>query len=156
MKVSENKVVLFHYALVNSAGEVLDGSRGGNPLPYLHGHKNIVPGLEVAMDSREVGDKFEVVVPPEQGYGQRDEAKVQVIDRQAFADFTELEEGMVCQMEDDNGELQLVGITKIEGEDVTVDANHPFAGIELKFDVEIMEVRDATAEELSAGHVELD
>jgi FKBP-type peptidyl-prolyl cis-trans isomerase SlyD len=156
MKVSENKVVLFHYALVNSAGEVLDGSRGGNPLPYLHGHKNIVPGLEAAMDSREVGDKFEVVVPPEQGYGQRDEAKVQVIDRQAFADFTELEEGMVCQMEDDNGELQLVGITKIEGEDVTVDANHPFAGIELKFDVEIMEVRDATAEELSAGHVELD
>ncbi|EAR59795.1 FKBP-type peptidyl-prolyl cis-trans isomerase [Neptuniibacter caesariensis] len=156
MKVSENKVVLFHYALVNSAGEVLDGSRGGNPLPYLHGHKNIVPGLEAAMDSREVGDKFEVVVPPEQGYGQRDEAKVQVIDSQAFADFTELEEGMVCQMEDDNGELQLVGITKIEGEDVTVDANHPFAGIELKFDVEIMEVRDATAEELSAGHVELD
>lgn len=156
MKVSENKVVLFHYALVNSAGEVLDGSRGGNPLPYLHGHKNIVPGLEAAMDSREVGDKFEVVVPPEQGYGERDEAKVQVIDRQAFADFTELEEGMVCQMEDDNGELQLVGITKIEGEDVTVDANHPFAGIELKFDVEIMEVRDATAEELSAGHVELD
>lgn len=156
MKVSENKVVLFHYALVNSTGEVLDGSRGGNPLPYLHGHKNIVPGLEAAMDGREVGDKFEVVVPPEQGYGQRDEAKVQVIDRQAFADFTELEEGMVCQMEDDNGELQLVGITKIEGEDVTVDANHPFAGIELKFDVEIMEVRDATAEELSAGHVELD
>lgn len=156
MKVSENKVVLFHYALVNSAGEVLDGSRGGNPLPYLHGHKNIVPGLESAMTGHEEGDKFEVIVPPEQGYGERDEEKVQSIDRKAFADFTELEEGMVCQMEDDNGELQLVGITKIADDEVTIDANHPFAGIELKFDVEIMEVRDATAEELKAGHIELD
>ncbi len=156
MKVAENKVVCFHYALINSAGEVLDDSRSGNPLPYLHGHKNIVPGLEMAMEGREAGSQFAVVVPPEQGYGIRDEDKVQRIDRAAFADFTELEEGMVCQMEDDDGELQLVGIIKIDEHEVTVDANHPFAGLELKFDVEIVEVRDATEDELAAGRVDLD
>ncbi|WP_286236955.1 FKBP-type peptidyl-prolyl cis-trans isomerase [Neptuniibacter halophilus] len=155
MKVSENKVVLFHYALVNAEGEALDGSRAGEPLPYLHGHKNIVPGLEEAIDGREAGERFQVTLPPEKGYGLRDEDKVQLIDRASFAEFSELEEGMVCQMEDDNGELQLVAVTKIDPEEVTVDANHPFAGMTLNFDVEIMEVREATAEELAAGRVEL-
>ncbi|MGH1462985.1 MAG: FKBP-type peptidyl-prolyl cis-trans isomerase [Neptuniibacter sp.] len=156
MKIENNKAVLFHYALVNSAGEVLDGSRDGNPLPYLHGHSNIVPGLEAAMTGHETGDKFQAVVAPEQGYGLRDENKVSLVDREAFAGFTELEEGMVCQMEDENGELQIVGITKIADDEVTVDANHPFAGIELNFDIEVMEVRDATEAELAAGRIELD
>ncbi len=155
MKVENDKVVLFHYSLVNAEGEVLDGSRGAEPLPYLHGHSNIVPGLEAAMAGHQVGDKLKVTVQPEQGYGLRDESKVQVVDLASFEGFTELAEGMVCQMEDDNGELQLVGITKIEDQEVTVDANHPFAGIELNFDVEIMEVRDATAEELEAGRIDL-
>jgi len=155
MKITKDKVVSFHYALVNADGEVLDGSRDGSPLPYLHGHQNIVPGLEAAMTDHEVGDKFEVKVAPEQGYGQRDEAKVSLVDRASFAGFTELSEGMVCQMEDEQGEPQFVAITKIDEQEVTVDANHPFAGLELNFDVEVMEVRDATEEELSAGRVDL-
>lgn len=154
MKIKNDKVVSFHYALVNAKGEVLDGSRDGNPLPYLHGHKNIVPGLESALIGHEVGDRFKVQVSPEQGYGLRDEEKVSLVDRASFADFSELEEGMVCQMEDEAGEPQFVGITKIDDQEVTVDANHPFAGLELNFDVEIMEVRDATEEELSAGWVD--
>lgn len=156
MKIEKNKVALFHYALVNAQGEVLDGSRGGNPLPYLHGHSNIVPGLEKALEGHEAGDKFKVNVSAEEGYGQRDESKVQLIDRKAFADFTELQEGMVCQMEDEQGDLQLVGITKIDAEEVTVDANHPFAGLELNFDVEVIEVREATEEELAAGRIEFE
>ncbi|WP_420600170.1 FKBP-type peptidyl-prolyl cis-trans isomerase [Neptuniibacter sp.] len=154
MKIENNKAVLFHYALVNPQGEVLDGSRDGAPLPYLHGHSNIVPGLEAALTGHEVGDKFQVTVSPEQGYGLRDESKVTLVDRASFADFTQLEEGMVCQMEDENGELQIVGITKVAENEVTVDANHPFAGIELNFDVEVMEVREASEAELAAGRIE--
>ncbi|WP_415882328.1 FKBP-type peptidyl-prolyl cis-trans isomerase [Neptuniibacter sp. QD72_48] len=155
MKVENNKVVSFHYALKNNAGDVLDDSRDREALPYLHGHKNIVPGLEAALEGREVGDKFEVTLSPEQGYGQRDEAKVQVISRESFAGFDQLEVGMVCQMEDDKGELQLVGITNIDADEVTVDANHPFAGLELNYAVEVIEVREPTEDELSAGRVEL-
>ncbi|MDO6515055.1 MULTISPECIES: peptidylprolyl isomerase [unclassified Neptuniibacter] len=155
MKIANNKVVKFHYALVNADGEVLDGSRGGEPLPYLHGHKNIVPGLEQAMLGHSVGDKFKIKVSPEQGYGLRDEDKVSLVERASFEGFTELAEGMVCQMEDEQGDLQLVSITKIDEEEVTVDANHPFAGLELNFDVEIMDIRDATEDELSAGRIEL-
>lgn len=154
MKVSQNKVVLFHYALINSEGEVLDGSANGEPLPYLHGHKNIVPGLESAMNGRSTGDKFQVKVSPDQGYGLRDEAKVQIVDKASFEGFGDLQEGMVCQMEGEKGELELVCITKIDSDEVTVDGNHPFAGIELCFDVEVVDVREATEEELSAGRIE--
>lgn len=154
MKITNDKVVAFHYALVNSEGEVLDGSRDREPLPYLHGHKNIVPGLEAAMTDHVVGDRFEVKVSPEQGYGARDEEKVSLVDRASFSEFSELSEGMVCQMEDEQGESQFVAITKIDKDEITVDANHPFTGLELNFDVEIMEVRDATVEELSNGRVD--
>ncbi|KXJ54181.1 peptidylprolyl isomerase [Neptuniibacter pectenicola] len=155
MKISKDKVVTFHYALVNAEGEVLDGSRGAEPLPYLHGHNNIVPGLERAMDGHVVGDKFKVNVSPSEGYGLRDEDKVSLVERASFADFAALDVGMMYQMEDENGDTQLVSITQIDDNDVTVDANHPFAGLELNFDVEIMDIREATEDELSAGRIEL-
>jgi len=155
MKISKDKVVTFHYALVSAEGEVLDGSRGAEPLPYLHGHNNIVPGLERAMDGHVVGDKFKVRVSPSEGYGLRDEDKVSLVERASFADFAVLEIGMMYQMEDEKGDTQLVSITQIDDNDVTVDANHPFAGLELNFDVEIMDIRDATEDELSAGRIEL-
>jgi len=155
MKISKDKVVTFHYALVNAEGVVLDGSRGAEPLPYLHGHNNIVPGLERAMDGHVVGDKFKVNVSPSEGYGLRDEDKVSLVERASFADFAALDVGMMYQMEDENGDTQLVSITQIDDNDVTVDANHPFAGLELNFDVEIMDIREATEDELSAGRIEL-
>lgn len=155
MKISKDKVVTFHYALVNAEGEVLDGSRGAEPLPYLHGHNNIVPGLERAMDGHVVGDKFKVNVSPSEGYGLRDEDKVSLVERASFANFAALDVGMMYQMEDENGDTQLVSITQIDDNDVTVDANHPFAGLELNFDVEIMDIREATEDELSAGRIEL-
>ncbi|MFW1676748.1 FKBP-type peptidyl-prolyl cis-trans isomerase [Pontibacter sp. JAM-7] len=154
MQVEENKVVLFHYSLINDQDEVIDGSRGGEPLPYLHGHNNIVPGLEQAMTGRKVGDQFKITVPPEQGYGIRDEDKVYVVDRASFAGFSDLETGMLCQMENPEGDPEYVTVVAIEDDEVTVDGNHPFAGQVLSFDVEVVAVREATEQELSAGRIE--
>lgn len=154
MKIAKDKVVLFHYSLLNAQGEVLDSSRSGEPLPYIHGHKNIVPGLEAALTGHEQGDQLQVTVTPEQGYGLRDESKVQEVDRASFEGFSELEEGMLCQMEDEQGELQLVGVTKITEDAVTVDANHPFSGLELNFEVEVVKIREATEQELAQGRIE--
>lgn len=154
MKITQDKVASFHYALIDRKKKVLDGSRGGDPLPYLHGHKNIVPGLEKALEGREVGDKFTVTVMPSEGYGERDEELVSIVDRSAFQGM-ELKVGMHCQVEDENGEQQLVTVVEFNDEEVAVDGNHPYAGKALTFDVEVVEVRDATEEELSAGRISL-
>lgn len=155
MKITQDKVASFHYALIDRKKKVLDGSRGGDPLPYLHGHQNIVPGLEKALEGREAGDKFTVTVMPSEGYGERDEELVSIVDRSAFQGM-ELKVGMHCQVEDEDGELQLVTVVEFNDEDVAVDGNHPYAGKALTFDVEVIDVRDATEEELSAGRVNLD
>lgn len=155
MKITENAFVEFHYALVNQADEVVDGTRGGEPLPYIHGKGNIIPGLEQALDGREEGEKFNVSISPEQGYGERDEALVSIVDAESFAGFENVDVGMLCQIEDENGEPKLITITAVntEEEEVTIDANHPFAGQTLNFEVEIMNVRAATEAELRDGIV---
>jgi len=155
MKITENAFVEFHYALVNQANEVVDGTRGGEPLPYIHGKGNIIPGLEQALDGREEGEKFNVSISPEQGYGERDEALVSIVDAESFAGFENVDVGMLCQIEDENGEPKLITITAVntEEEEVTIDANHPFAGQTLNFEVEIMNVRAATEAELRDGIV---
>lgn len=154
MKISADKVVAFHYALLNADREVLDGTRDGDPLPYLHGHRNIIPGLEKALEGHEEGDKFDVTVHPDEGYGRRDNGLVQTIKRDVFGD-TQLEVGMHYQVEDDEGELQLVQIIEINDNEITVDGNHPYAGHMLTFDIEVISVRDATETELAQGRLEL-
>jgi len=154
MKIQNDVVVSFHYALIDRKKKVLDGSRGGEPLPYLHGHNNIVPGLEREMEGREAGEKFTVTLMPSDAYGERNEDLVQILDRESFAGM-ELKVGMHCQMEDDAGELQLVTVVEYNDEEVAVDGNHPYAGKALTFDVEIIDVREATADELSEGRVSL-
>ena len=151
MKITDNAYVEIHYALFNETNEVVDGSRGAEPLPYIHGQGNIIPGLESALAGREAGEKFTVTIAPEQGYGERDEEKVTIIDAESFAGFDAIEVGMLCQIEGENGEPQLVTITAIEDDEVTIDANHPFAGQTLNFEVEVMNVRAATDAELSDG-----
>ncbi|WP_299197115.1 peptidylprolyl isomerase [uncultured Amphritea sp.] len=153
MNISNNCYVEIHYTLFNEDQEKVDGSRDGEPLPYIHGQKNIIPGLEQALNGRVVGDTFSVTVPPEQGYGEYDEEKVSIIDAESFAGFDEIEVGMLCQLDDEEGDAQLVMITHIdeaEGE-VTIDANHPFAGQTLNFEVEVISVREATEAELRDG-----
>lgn len=151
MEIAENKVVMFHYTLMDSQGEEIESSRGGDPLAYIHGQSNIIQGLESALEGREAGDQFEVQVPPEQAYGQRDERLVQEVPRDIFEGVDDVEVGMQFRAESQAGE-QMVTVTEVEGDEVTVDGNHPLAGETLHFDVEVTGVREATEEELSHGH----
>jgi FKBP-type peptidyl-prolyl cis-trans isomerase SlyD len=152
MKIAHQKVVSIHYTLTNKQGTVLDSSSGSEPLAYLHGFGNIIPGLENALEGKEMGEKLSVTVEPEQGYGARDEQLVQAVPRTAFKGVEELAPGMQFQAQGPQG-ARLVVVTQVTQDLVTVDANHPLAGQTLQFEVEISEVRDATAEELEHGHV---
>ena len=152
MKIAHEKVVSIHYTLTNSEGAVLDSSTGSDPLAYLHGFGNIIPGLENALEGREAGERLSVTVDPEQGYGVRDEHLVQAVPRSAFKGVNELAPGMQFQAQGPQG-TRLVVVTQVTQDLVTVDANHPLAGQTLHFEVEISEVREATAEELEHGHV---
>lgn len=152
MQIAQNSVVAFHYTLTNDAGEVLDSSEGREPLTYLHGSGNIIPGLEKELEGRQNGDKLQVAVSPEEGYGETQPALVQEVPRDAFQGVESIEPGMQFQAQTQGGPL-MVTVTQIEGDTVTVDGNHPLAGQKLNFDVEIAEVREATAEEVEHGHV---
>ncbi len=149
MKITRDTHVSFHYALEGTDGEVLDGSRDGEPLTYIHGHSQIVKGLEQALEGREAGDSFRQQVSPELGYGERDEDKVLVLDREAFADMPGLKIGLYCQIEDEAGEMRLGKVVALDTREVSVDTNHPFAGQNLMFDVEVIAVRNATDDELA-------
>jgi len=150
--IADGKIVTLAYSLRDEEGDVLDSSEEDGPLVYLHGHENIVPGLEKALTGKSVGEKVRVVVPPEEGYGEWDEEGVQVLARSNFPADVELEVGLQLVMEDEDGDPTPFWIAEIEGEDVTIDFNHPLAGAQLDFDVEILAVRDATSAELSHGH----
>lgn len=152
MQIADRCVAYFHYTLTNDAGEVLDSSNGREPLPYLHGKGNIVPGLEKALAGKKAGDKLDVVVAPEEGYGPHIDSLVQVVPKSAFQGVENLEPGMQFQAESNMGPVSVV-VTSVDGENVTVDGNHPLAGETLHFSVEITQVRDATVEEVMHGHV---
>lgn len=150
--IAADKVVGIHYTLKNAAGDVVDSSSGSDPLFYLHGHDNIVPGLERKLTGRNVGEKLNVVVQPADGYGERDARGEQQVPREAFPADVTLEEGMQLALRDPSGAVVPLWIAKVESELVHVDLNHPLAGEVLTFDVEVVSVRDATGEELEHGH----
>lgn len=152
MKADTDKVVTFHYTLTSDAGEILDTSDGGEPLAYIHGAGNIVAGLEGAITGRQAGDTFKVDVSPEEGYGARHDDMIQQIPREAFVDAGQIEPGMRFQAQTSGG-MHLFTVTAVDDEFVTADGNHPLAGENLHFDIEIVSVRDASAEELRHGHV---
>jgi FKBP-type peptidyl-prolyl cis-trans isomerase SlyD len=153
MQIAQDKVVLFHYTLTNDAGEVLDSSAGGAPLAYLHGQGNIVAGLEKALDGCSAGEKLSVRVEPSEGYGVRDAGLVRRVPRRSFGSISNIKPGMQFEAQLEHGQRRVVTVTAVKGDMVTVDGNHPLAGQNLNFEVEITEVRDATAEELAHGHV---
>lgn len=153
MNVAQDKVVLIHYTLRNDAGEVIDSSSGGDPLAYIHGQGNIIPGLEKALLGKQLGDKVSVKVDPAEGYGVRDDALVQQVPRRSFGGVPEIKPGMQFHAQTGQGHTRVVTVTAIKGDMVIVDGNHPLAGENLNFDVEIADVRDATAEEMEHGHV---
>jgi len=153
MKVSKDKVVLMHYTLKNDKGEVIDSSEGAEPLAFLQGHGNIIPGLEKALEGCKLGDKKEVSIEPEEAYGPLMKDAIQEIPRSALKGIEEVTMGMQLQSQDQDGNPFVVTVVKIEDDKITVDANHPLAGETLHFSVSIEEIRDANKEELSHGHV---
>lgn len=149
--IGDGIVASFHYTLKNGEGEVLDTSTGREPLDYLHGGGNIVPGLERELAGKHVGDKFEAVVAPADGYGERD-GKPQAVDRTAFPAGMPIEVGMMLQAQTPEGDVIPLWVDRVEEERVWVDENHPLAGVTLHFSVEVVRIRDATESELEHGH----
>lgn len=152
MSIETNHVVSIHYTLKGDAGEVIDSSAGGEPLAYLHGHGNLVPGLERELTGKNAGDKLQVKISPADGYGEYDPQLVQRVPRRALKGVGNVRVGMRLHAQTDHGPKP-VTVTQIIGDMVTLDGNHPLAGKNLNFDVEIAAVRAATEEELSHGHV---
>ncbi len=152
MKIEENSVVLIDYTLKDNDGEIIDSSEGAGPLAYLQGAGNIIPGLEEALLGKEAGDKVQASIEPKDAYGERVEEMKQDVPKELFGGIDKIEVGMQFQSETDAGPVM---VTVVEmGEDmITVDGNHPLAGVHLNFDVTIREVREATKEELEHGHV---
>ena len=153
MRISEQKVVTMNYEVADDQGQLIDRSEEGGPLAYIHGNGQLIPGLETALEGRGKGDKVAVHVSPEQGYGERDEEGVQTVARNQFDDSVEIEVGMQFEAQDDDEGHQIVTVAAVDGENITLDTNHPLAGKNLRFKVEILDVRDASTEELSHGHV---
>ena len=149
--IANDLVVSFNYKLTNAEGETLDQSQA-EPLAYLHGAGNIIPGLEKALEGKAVGDKFTVEVPAAEGYGEYNADLVQEVPAQMFQGVENIEAGMQFQAQTDDG-VQIVTVKSVEGDNIIVDANFPLAGQDLTFEVEIVEIREASAEELEHGHV---
>lgn len=155
MRIAENTVVAIDYTLSDDDGKVLDSSDGREPLSYLHGAGAIIPGLERELDGKAVGDELQVAIAPEDGYGQRNDALRQQVAREQFVGVDNLAVGMQFQVQTNNGPT-VITVVEIGDEIVTVDANHPLAGVTLNFAVTVREVREATAEEIEHGHVHAD
>lgn len=153
MEIANARVASFHYTLTDDAGAVLDKSPDGQPLQYLHGAGNIVPGLEQAMAGRKVGDAFDVTVQPEDAYGVRNEQLIQSVPREAFQGVDTIEAGMQFTAQGPGGAM-MVTVVEADDSQVRIDGNHPLAGRTLHFAVRIDGVRDATAEEQAAGRTD--
>ncbi|MBE8189533.1 MAG: peptidylprolyl isomerase [Candidatus Thioglobus sp.] len=153
MKIKKDLVVEMHYTLKNAAGEVIDSSKGQEPMPFLQGHGNIIPGLEKALEGLETGENCEVSVEAKDGYGEYQPEAVQKIPLEALKGIDNLAVDMELSSQDDKGNSFIVRVKSIEKEAVTVDANHPLAGETLHFSVSIENVRAATKDELEHGHV---
>lgn len=153
MVVENDTVVTIAYTLKDADGSVLDASGDGEGLSYLHGHQNIVPGLESALAGKAVGDEVNAEVAPEEGYGERREDLVFAVPRDRMPADTELEPGMQFRAQGEEGQEMVVTLVEVGENEVQMDGNHPLAGQTLFFDVAVQDIRAATAEEISHGHV---
>ena len=152
MSISPDQVVSIHYTLRDDTGEVIDSSAEGEPLAYLHGRGQLIPGLERELTGRAVGDRLEVKIAPAEGYGEYDRELVQRVPRRTLKGVGQLRVGLRLQAQTPEGPRALT-VTQLSGDMVTLDGNHPLAGKILHFQVEVAAVRAATEEELAHGHV---
>ncbi len=151
MTIENEKVVTLNYKLTDDKGEVIDQSEDGS-FQYLHGAQNIIPGLENALTGKTAGDELSVSVEPAEGYGERDDSRIASVPRDRFPEG-EIAPGMQFHAQGPEGDLTVVTVTEVTDDSVTVDSNHPLAGVQLNFEVKVVDVRPATAEELEHGHV---
>ncbi len=152
MTIKQDSVVTLHYTLTDDGGDVIDSSASAGPLSYLHGHGNLISGLERELQGKSAGDKLTVKIAPADGYGVYDQSLIEQIPRRSLKGIANVKVGMQLRAQTPQGP-RTVTVTRIVGDMVTLDANHPLAGKNLNFEVEITGVRDATEEELSHGHV---
>jgi FKBP-type peptidyl-prolyl cis-trans isomerase SlyD len=152
MIAENNKVVSFHYTLKNAAGEQMESSREKDPMNYLHGANNIIPGLEKAMEGHAIGDEFSVTIEPEDAYGVRNENKIQRVPLKRLKGAGKLSAGQILNLQTQKDQVQ-VTVLKVGRFNVDVDANHPLAGVQLTFEVEITDIRDASEDETKHRHV---
>lgn len=152
MDIAKDKVVTIDYVLHDADGKLLDKSEEGDPLVYLHGNENIIPGLERQLEGKKAGDSLKCVLVPTEAYGERNEELVLKVSKKDFGPDAQIEPGMQFEARGEDGS-QVVTVVKVEGDEVTIDGNHPLAGETLHFQVSVVDVREATAEELKHGHV---
>jgi FKBP-type peptidyl-prolyl cis-trans isomerase SlyD len=150
MNIAKNMIVSFDYTLTDDNNQILDSSSDSEPLVYLHGYGNIIPGLEEAMEGKVTGDSFKIHVPAARAYGERDEKLITQIPKDRFEGET-VEEGMQFQAQTPDG-YRVVTVTEVAGDQVTIDGNHPLAGTDLNFDVAVKDIREASEEEIAHGH----
>jgi FKBP-type peptidyl-prolyl cis-trans isomerase SlyD len=152
MNIANDRVVSINYTLTNAQSQILDAT-GVEPFSYLHGHGNIIPGLEKALDGKNRGDAFKIHIPASEAYGERSEKLVTTVPLDRFSGAPSVQAGMQFHAETPDGDIQLVTVTAVEGDTVTIDGNHPMAGQDLNFDVSVVDVREASEEELQQGSV---
>ncbi len=152
MKIEQNSVVTLHYTLKDNDGNIIDQSDDGSFL-YLHGAMNIIPGLENALAGKSAGDEFSVSVSPEEGYGAKDPERIQEVPKEMFDNADEIKPGVQFHAQGPDGNAVVVTVVEVKDEAVVIDANHALAGVELNFEVKIVDVREASEEEMSHGHV---
>ena len=153
LMIGKHSVVSIHYTLKDDDGEIMDSSEGREPLAYLHGANNLIPGLEQELQGKAAGAKFQATIEPKDAYGEINADLKQTVSMQMFQGVDEIQPGMSFIARGEGGQQRQVRVVEIDGDDVTIDANHPMAGQTLHFDVEVVEVREATAQELEHGHV---
>lgn len=151
MKISESCVATLHYALTDSAGELIESSFESEPFAYLHGANNIIPGLEQALEGKQADDEFTVDVPARDAYGEYDPQRTQTVELNMF-DGMDVSPGMQFHAQTPNG-MEVVTVKSVDGDAVVIDGNHPMAGMDLTFSVKVLSVREATSEETAHGHV---
>lgn len=153
MTIAQHKVVTIHYKVVDVAsGDVIDSSEGAEPMTYLHGAQNIIPGLESALEGKQVGDEFDITIEAADAYGEHSEERIQQVPVEAFEGVEKVEPGMAFTADTEHGPVNLI-VTEVTEGTVTVDANHPLAGKSLAFSVKVESIRDASDEEMAHGHV---
>lgn len=152
MQIEPNSVVTLHYTLKDNDGKVIDQSDDGSFL-YLHGAMNIIPGLENALTGKAAGDEFSVTVSPEEGYGDKDPQRIQEVPKDMFENAADIQIGMQFHAQGPDGNAIVVTVSEVKDDSVVIDANHALAGVELNFEVKVVEVREASEEEIAHGHV---